>query len=108
MSSVNRDINEDVQSCDLRRRDRYEATVSIVNEKIASQRPGSVVINTASSVGHVPHDQGLGARTELRENVRYRGGKKKQAFRKLQSNSLRPRRTDTVDRFVNLKSIVGR
>lgn len=74
VGSVDADVDEDVESLDLCDVDGYEAAVRVVDQDVASERSGGVVVYAACAVGDVAHDEGLGPWAELRQDVGDGGG----------------------------------
>ena len=100
MVNVDADIHKDIECLDLGDINRNQTGVGIVNQHIAAESTGSVVIDTAGTVCHIAHDGCGGTRTELCNNVADSSGEKKQTFWKLQSDLLCTRRSHTMDGLV--------
>lgn len=62
-------IDEDIESLDLRDIHRYETAVRIVYQDVTSKRSSSIVVYATCSVGDVAHDECLGPRAELCQDV---------------------------------------
>lgn len=108
MIRIDRNVDKNVQSGDLRVGDGNQATMGIVHQQIASKRSGGIVIYAAGAIGHIAHDQGLGARTELRQDIRYGRRKHEQTFWHLQSDSFGLYRADAMYGLVDFERVVRR
>ena len=108
MIGIDCDVHKDVKRGDLGSGHRNEATVGIMDQEIAAQCTRSIIIYTAGAVRHIAHDQGLGSRTELSQDIGYGGGKHEQTFRHLQRDSFGLQTANAVDCFVYLEGIIWR
>ena len=69
MRSVDADVNKDIESLDLGDVDGNQTAVSVMHEQVAPEGTRGVVVYAASTVGDVPHDEGLNTWTKLLEDV---------------------------------------
>lgn len=106
--SVDADVDEDIERLDFGHVDGDETTVRIVYQQIAPQGSSRVIVYAACAVGDIPHDEGLDARTKLRENVRDGGGEEQEAFGHLEGHLLGSRGSNPVDGLGDFKAVVGR
>ena len=104
---VDADVDKDVEGLDLGDIDGDEAAVGVVDEQVAAESAGSVIINAAGAVGNVTHDQGLDARAELDEDVGDGGGEEEQALGHLEGDLFGAQGADAVDGLGDLKAVVG-
>lgn len=75
MRCIDADIHKDIQCPDLRNIDRDQAAVGIVHQQVAPHCSSGVVIDTASSISDITHDQSFCARAELSKDIG-NGGRK--------------------------------
>lgn len=101
-------VYKDVERGNLGCRDWDQAAVGIVDQKITSQRPCSVVIDAARAIGDISHYQRLRAGTELCKDIRYGRGEHEEAFGELEGNSLRFEGSYAVDRLGYLETVIVR
>ena len=105
---VDLDVDEDVKGLDLGHTDRYKTAVGVVDQYIAAKSTRSIVVDAASAVGDIAHDNGLCTGTELCQDIRDGRSKEEQAFGHLQGNLLSTRCAYSMDRLVDLEIVVLR
>ena len=114
---VNLQLHEHIQNGDLRLLDRNQARVAVVHHEIGAQPLGGVVIHATRAVRDIAHhdhlcvrevanDIGNSASVATDEALTKR--LHSQTLRKLETDRLRVRLCNSVDRFVYLKVVVGR
>ena len=69
VTDVDTDVDKDVQSLYLGNIDGYQAAVGVVNENIAAQSTGCVIVDTASAICDISHDESADAIAKLRQNI---------------------------------------
>ena len=85
--TVDLDVDEDVKHFDERGVDGHEAAVPVVDHVVGAQSPRREVVDTASAVRDVTHDERLGAR-KLLYDVGDGTGEHEKAFGKLERHTL--------------------
>lgn len=80
MGRINADINKNIECFDLRDINWYKTAVRIMYQEVASQGSSSIVVDAASPIGHITHDESLSARAESGQDVRDGSGEKQQTF----------------------------
>ena len=114
---VNLQLHEHIQNGDLRLLDRNQARVAVVHHEIGAQPLGGVVIHATGAVRDIAHhdhlcvrevanDIGNSASVATDEALTKR--LHSQTLGKLETDRLRMRLCNSVDRFVYLKVVVGR
>ena len=81
--------------------------MGVVNEEVATESSGCVVIYATGPIGDVAHDESLCAWAEAGKDVRYGGGEEEKTFGELESDLLGIRRPYSIDCFVDFEGVVG-
>jgi len=82
--------------------------VTIVYQHIAAKSTSRVVINTACAVCDIAHDQRVGARTELSEDIGDDGCEEEESFWELERDICGAGGAYTVDSLVDFEVVVPR
>ena len=108
MRCIDADIHKDIQRLNLRNIHRDQAAMGIVHQQVASQCSSGVVVDAASSISDITHDQCFRARAEPGQYIGNGGREQEQAFGKLKSDLLGPRASYAVYRLRDLERVIGR
>lgn len=103
---VDGDIDEDVEGLDLCDIHGDEAGMGIVDEEVAAEGAGGVVVDAAGAVGDVSHDDCFNAWAELGEDVGDGGGEEEEAFRHLEGYFGGAVGADAVDGLVEFERVI--
>jgi hypothetical protein len=104
---VDLDVDEDVEGLDLGDIDGDEAGVGVVDEHVAAECSGGVVVDAAGAVGDVAHDDDLNPGAKLGQDVGDGGGEEEEAFGHLESDLFGAGGADAVDALVELEIVVA-
>jgi hypothetical protein len=80
--------------------------VGVVDEKVAAKSSRSIIVNAASAICHIAHNEGLDSGTELRQDIGDGGGKDQKAFGELKSHALGSGGAHSVDCLGDLEGVV--
>ena len=104
---VDVDGHENVENLDLGDVDGHKTQVRVVDDEVAVERPGRVVVDAAGAVRHVAHDNGLNL-AKLLQNVRNHQRVNEKPFGHLERHARRAVLADVPHALVDLKVVVGR
>lgn len=77
MRGIDADIHKYIQRLDLRNINRDQAAVGIVHQQVAPQCSSGVIVDAASSICDIAHDQCFHARAEASQDIG-NGGRKQE------------------------------
>lgn len=107
MGGVNADGDEYVECLDSRDINGDEAGVGVVDEEVTGEGACREVIDAASAIGHIAHDDRFGPGTKGLDYVRYCTCEEEEPFGHLQADAGRAGFADVVDCLVDFEVVVG-